>query len=83
MWMYLWQLLSDESCDAAVTTAIAYCTELGIQRIMLQIAQHRAGHRPGRLEPRIVRKRPQPKMKKARSAYHRRAAVTIIEPEYF
>jgi len=56
-----------------------------LQRIMLHIAQHRAGHRPGRLEPRVVRKRPkpQPKMKKARSAYHRRVAVTIIEPEYF
>ena len=56
-----------------------------LQRIMLHIAKHRAGHRPGRLEPRVVRKRPkpQPKMKKARSAYHRRLAVTIIEPEYF
>jgi hypothetical protein len=56
-----------------------------LQRIMLHIAQHRAGHRPGRLEPRVVRKRPKPqtKKKKARSAYHRRVAVTIIEPEYF
>ena len=56
-----------------------------LQRILLHISQHRAGHRPGRLEPRVVRKRPKPqtKMKKARSAYHRRVAVTIIEPEYF
>jgi hypothetical protein len=56
-----------------------------LQRIMLHIAKHRAGHRPGRLEPRVIRKRPkpQPKMKKARATYHRRVAVTIIEPEYF
>jgi len=31
MWMFLWQLLSDESCDAAVAVAIAYCTELAIK----------------------------------------------------
>ena len=31
MWMFLWQLLSDESCDAAVATAIAYCTEVGVK----------------------------------------------------
>ena len=56
-----------------------------MQRIMLHIAKHRAGHRPGRLEPRVVRKRPKPqaKMKKARAAYHRRVAVTLVKPEYF
>ena len=38
MWMFLWQLLSDccaggtdESCDAAVATAIAYYNELEIK----------------------------------------------------
>ena len=28
MWMYLWQLLSDASCNAIVAMAIAYCNEI-------------------------------------------------------
>lgn len=31
MWMFLWQLLADESCDAAVARAIAYCHEMDIK----------------------------------------------------
>ena len=56
-----------------------------VQQILANIAKHRAGHRPGRLEPRIIRKRPKPqeKMKKARTAYRRRVTVTIVEPEFF
>ena len=56
-----------------------------LQQILSNISKHRAGHRPGRLEPRVVRKRPKPhaKMKKARSAYRRRVTVTLIEPEWF
>ena len=56
-----------------------------LEQIFVNISKHRAGHRPGRLEPRVVRKRPKPhpKMKKARSEYHRRAAATKIKPEFF
>lgn len=56
-----------------------------LERILENIAKHRVDHRPGRLEPRVVRKRPKsyPKMKKARSAYHRRATPTEILPEFF
>jgi hypothetical protein len=56
-----------------------------LTQILTNISKQRVGHRPGRLEPRVARKRPKPhaKMKKARSAYHRRVTATIIEPEWF
>ncbi|MCL2624624.1 MAG: IS4 family transposase [Planctomycetaceae bacterium] len=56
-----------------------------LKRIWESISKHRVGHRPGRLEPRVVRKRPKPhpKMKMARSQYHRRVSATEITPEFF
>lgn len=56
-----------------------------MQRIYRDISKHRAGHRPGRLEPRVIRKRPKatPKMKKARSEYRRRVTATEIEAQWF
>lgn len=59
-------------------------TKERLLQIMKNVVKHRAGHRPGRLEPRVVRQRPkpQPRMKKARAEYHRRTQVTEIVPEW-
>lgn len=56
-----------------------------LQRILIDVSKHRAGHRPGRSEPRGVRKRPKPhpKLKKARSEYRRRLTATLIEPDWY
>ena len=34
--------------------------EARIQRLLILVAQHRVGHRPGRIEPRAVKRRPKP-----------------------
>jgi hypothetical protein len=70
-----WSLRSGKSC----------VSDDVMQRTLKDIAKYRVGNRPGRLEPRVVRKRPKPlpKMKKARNEYHRRTQTTTIALEYF